>query len=120
MKCQVLDLKQGWHACHKSCANRFQDFTVKSGLRWRALRKHFTRFKNSIPLSKRHSKDGDDSDGDRATYEDDGKDGDDDNDEDDMEHLVKISFDTAGDLKKTAAPPISRLPAQNNHNSLAK
>ena len=118
MKCQVLDLEQGWHACHKSCANRFQDFTVKSGLRWRALRKHFTRFKNSIPLSKRHSKDGDDSDGDRATYEDDGKDGDDVTDEDDMEHFVKISLDTAGDLKKTAAPPISRLPTQNNHSSV--
>ena len=77
---------------------------------------HFTRFKNSIPLSKRHCKDGDDSDGNKETYEDDSEDGDDDTDEKDMEHLVKIGLDTTGDLKKTAAPPISRLPAQNNHN----
>ena len=81
---------------------------------------HFTRFKNSIPLSKRHCKDGDDSDGNKETYEDDSEDGDDDTDEKDMEHLVKIGLDTAGDLKKTAAPPISRLPAQNNHNSSAQ
>ena len=53
----------------------------------------------------------DDSDGDKETYEDDGEDGDDDTDEKDMEHLVKIGLDTTGDLKKTAAPPISRLPA---------
>ena len=99
------------------------DFTIKSGLRRHALRLHFTRFKNSIPLSKRHCKDGDDSDGDKETYENDGEDGDDgtdvhdDTDEDDMEHLVKVGLDTAGDLKKTAAPPISRFPAQNNHSS---
>ena len=48
---------------------------------------------------------------------DDGTDVHDDTDEDDMEHLVKVGLDTAGDLKKTAAPPISRFPAQNNHSS---
>ena len=72
---------------------------------------HLTRFKISKLLSKRHCKDGDDSDGNKETYEDDSEDGDDDTDEDDMEHLVKIGLDTTGDLKKTAAPPISRLPA---------
>ena len=112
MKCKVLDLEQGWHACHKSCANRFHN----------QIRVEEASFKNSKPLSKRHCKDGD---GSEETYEDDGEYGADnidekDMDEDDMEHFVKIGLDTAGDLKKTAASPISELPAQNNHNSSAQ